>query len=88
MESRSHRSPAATLVNDRDEVLGTDIQLKDAHGRTLRETEDFEKKAGTIRDFCNRLKAMIKWVKEQYPEYYQGSQTIETRMHLNFHKLH
>ena len=71
MASHSHRSTATTLVNDREDVLGTDIELKDAHGRTMRETEDFEKKAPTIRDFCNRLKVMVAWVKEQYPDYYQ-----------------
>ena len=40
-------------------VLGSNFQLQEAHGSSMRETEDFEKKRKTIKDFCNRLKKMI-----------------------------
>ena len=53
-----------------EEVLGSNIQLQEAHGSSMRETEDFEKKRKTIKDFCNRLKRMTSWIKDNYPEYY------------------
>ena len=53
-----------------EEVLGSNIQLQEAYGSSMRATEDFEKKQKTIKDFCNRLKRMTLWIKDNYPEYY------------------
>ena len=57
-------------ATNNEEVLGNDIQLHEAHGSSMRETEDFEKKRKTIKDFCNRLKRMTSWMKNSYPAYY------------------
>ena len=57
-------------ATNNEEVLGSNIQLQEAHGSSMRETEDFEKKRKTIKDFCNRLKRMTLWIKDNYPEYY------------------
>ena len=59
----------ATHTND--EVLGSDIQLSESHRSSLRDTEDYFKKTKTIQDFCNRLKKMIAWIKQNYPEYHR-----------------
>ena len=50
-------------ATNNEEVLGSNIQLQEAHGSSMRETEDFEKKQKTIKDFCNRLKRMTLWIK-------------------------
>ena len=69
--SRNRRNASLVLTNNTEGILGNDIQLTNAHGSSLRETEDYSKKARTVEDLCNRLKRMTEWIKENYPQYHQ-----------------
>ena len=56
--------------NQEDETIAVDINVE--HSAGIRETEDFFKSPKTVQDHNRRLIEMIKWVQEEYPDYYEN----------------
>ena len=50
-------------------VIGGNIDVHDEHLGQIQETEDNRRKLKTKQEHCNRLKVIIQWLKEQYPQY-------------------
>ena len=66
------------------EILGNEIELNEAHGSSVRETENFARKEATVRDFCNRLKKMTSWIKTNYIDYKEllSSRSAAKKKHI------
>jgi len=59
--------------NNEDGIL--EVNINPEHSAGIRETEDFFKSPKTVQDHNRRLMEMIKWVEEQYPDYFENGVT-------------
>ena len=57
-------------------ILGNDIAINQSHQDKIRETESFRKALRTRKDHNNRLKEMLTWISNEYPEYF-ATGTVE-----------
>lgn len=58
------------IQNINETIIGEEIQLQAAHDTSMQETENFAKKQKTVNDYCCRITSMVKWVQQNYPQYY------------------
>ena len=59
------------------------------HSALTLKTEDYYKKQRTVNDHCNRLKEMITWVQQHYPDYYsQGVIELTVEQKSNKRRYH
>jgi len=57
-------------TNDAVPILGADIVMHDAHQESIRKTKSRDQELSTKRDMCNRLKHIMDFWSEHYPDYY------------------
>jgi len=57
-------------TDDAMPVLGADIAIHDEHRASVRQTKSRDRELTTKRDMCNRLKHIMDFWKEKYPDYY------------------
>ncbi len=65
---RTHTHQRET--NDAVPILGADIVMHDAHQESIRQTKARNRELSTKKDMCNRLKHIMNFWREQYPDYY------------------
>lgn len=76
MTSRSRsRTGGRILPHERDAddtvaILGSDLQVQDAHRAAVRATEQKDKELKTKRDMRNRIQHIYKFWETEYPDYY------------------
>ena len=58
--------------NNQEEDGILQVEINAEHSAGIRETEDFFKSAKTVQDHNRRLMEMIKWVEQEYPDYYEN----------------
>lgn len=51
-------------------IIGADLQLHREVQSALIETELFEKKSKTVKDYHRRINKIISWLETEEPEYY------------------
>lgn len=52
-------------------IIGEGIAIQEDHVEAVNETKSNDKKTKTKREHRNKLKAIIEFLKDQYPEYYE-----------------
>ena len=77
--SRAPRVPR--VIGEGVEVVNVDIQA--GHHEEIRETEDYYKTRKTVQDHNRRIMEMVKWVGEEYPEYYNQGIVPLTEEEMN-----
>ena len=58
-------------VDDKTKIIGDDIEIEDVHTNDIIETEQSAMEDKTRREYRNRIKRIIKWIKRKYPTYYE-----------------
>ena len=69
MARTGRQAPRVARQYNKEHIIQATITSN--HSAVVRETEDHFKKQKTVNDHCNRLKEMIRWVHDNYREYYE-----------------
>ena len=85
---RRYNNATETIIHTNERVvIGQNIALQQDHHSSLRDTEDFAKKRKAVEDYCNRINTIIKWIRENYPEYYEiGVVELTNQDRRDYHK--
>lgn len=74
MSSTHYNPPAVRQLNydnNPQNIIGSDVVVEATHLEKSKETEKFEKSLKTVKRHCNRLTEIIKFLKENYNDYYR-----------------
>lgn len=66
----------APAGNEQD-IVGGDIGLQNLHRVQIQETEGNRRKLKTIHEHRNRLRVIINWLKQEYPEYAEAGGVVQ-----------
>ena len=58
-------------TNQPESIIGANVTVEASHLERSKETETFEKSLRTVKRHCNRLNEIIKFLKENYNDYYE-----------------
>ena len=68
---RIHVDVSDRTVDVKTKIIGDDIEIEDVHTNDIIETEQSAMEDKTRREYRNRIKRIIKWIKRKYPTYYE-----------------
>ena len=69
------------VIGEGVEVVNIDIQAE--HNEEICKTEDYYKSIKTVQDHNWRIMEMVKWVAEEYPDYYNQGIVPLTEEQMN-----
>ena len=76
-------------VDDKTKIIGDDIEIEDVHTNDIIETEQSAMEDKTRREYRNRIKRIIKWIKRKYPSYYEeGIRILDDEEKKDIVKFH